>query len=160
MFRVLYHRFSNGTNILKILWDFREKHRIPGRGRLPQKEERQMGREERGLRRRKRVTEKERIQMEEKFHDLLTPILGYAEFLQIQLGPENELSQDAHEIELAAGQLQALLQELLSPLQPGEGKNQAGHSVGQGTLPSEGRRQGPERADAAKQQRPHPHPTR
>ena len=84
---------------------------------MPQKEERQIGREERELRRRKRFTEKERIQLEEKFHDLLTPILGYTEFLQIQLGPENELSQDAHEIELAAGQLQALLQELLSPLQ-------------------------------------------
>ena len=28
--------------------------------------------------------------LEEKFNDLLTPILGYAEFLQMQLGPESE----------------------------------------------------------------------
>ena len=36
--------------------------------------------------------------LEEKFNDLLTPILGYAEFLQMQLGPESELYQDAREI--------------------------------------------------------------
>ena len=53
--------------------------------------------------------------LEEKFNDLLTPILGYAEFLQMQLGPESEMYQDAHEIELAAGQLQALFQEI-SPI--------------------------------------------
>ena len=52
--------------------------------------------------------------LEEKFNDLLTPILGYAEFLQMQLGPESELYQDAREIELAAGQLQALFQEISS----------------------------------------------
>lgn len=52
--------------------------------------------------------------LEEKFNDLLTPILGYAEFLQMQLGPESELYQDAREIEFAAGQLQALFQEISS----------------------------------------------
>lgn len=52
--------------------------------------------------------------LEEKFNDLLTPILGYAEFLQMQLGPESELYQDAREIELAAGQLQTLFQEISS----------------------------------------------
>ena len=86
MFRVLYHRFSNGTNILKILRDFRGKHRIPGRGRLPQKEERQMGREERELRRRKRFTEKERIQLEEKFHDLLTLFWDIRNFYRYSWG--------------------------------------------------------------------------
>ena len=57
--------------------------------------------------------------LEEKFNDLLTPILGYAEFLQMQLGPESELYQDAREIELAAGQLQALFQEIASHHRPG-----------------------------------------
>ena len=38
--------------------------------------------------------------LEEKFNDLLTPILGYAEFLQMQLGPESELYQDARELSL------------------------------------------------------------
>ena len=56
------------------------------------------------MRQKKRFTEHEWILLEEKFNDLLPPILGYAEFLQMQLGPESELSQDAHEIELAAGQ--------------------------------------------------------
>lgn len=56
--------------------------------------------------------------LEEKFSDLLTPILGYAEFLQMQLGPESELYQDAREIELAAGQLQALFQEISSHHRP------------------------------------------
>lgn len=55
------------------------------------------------MRQKKRFTEHEWILLEEKFNDLLPPILGYAEFLQMQLGPESELSQDAHEIELAAG---------------------------------------------------------
>ena len=56
--------------------------------------------------------------LEEKFNDLLTPILGYAEFLQMQLGPENEMYQDAHEIELAAGQLQALFREIFTHHRP------------------------------------------
>ena len=56
--------------------------------------------------------------LEEKFNDLLTPILGYAEFLQMQLGPESEMYQDAHEIELAAGQLQALFQEIFTHHRP------------------------------------------
>ena len=43
------------------------------------------------------------------------PHFGYAEFLQMQLGPESEMYQDAHEIELAAGQLRALFQEI-SPI--------------------------------------------
>ena len=46
------------------------------------------------MRQKKRFTEHEWILLEEKFNDLLTPILGYAEFLQMQLGPESELSQD------------------------------------------------------------------
>ena len=58
--------------------------------------------------------------LEEKFNDLLTPILGYAEFLQMQLGPESELYQDAREIELAAGQLQAQFQEISSHHRPGQ----------------------------------------
>ena len=40
------------------------------------------------------------------------------EFL-MQLGPESELYQDAREIELAAGQLQALFQEISSHHRPG-----------------------------------------
>lgn len=56
--------------------------------------------------------------LEEKFNDLLTPILGYAEFLQMQLGPESEMYQDAHEIELAAGQLQALFREIFTHHRP------------------------------------------
>ena len=71
------------------------------------------------MRQKKRFTEHEWILLEEKFNDLLPPILGYAEFLQMQLGPESELSQDAHEIELAAGQLQALFQEISSHHRPG-----------------------------------------
>ena len=76
------------------------------------------------MRQKKRFTEHEWILLEEKFNDLLTPILGYAEFLQMQLGPESELSQDAHEIGLAAGQLQALFQD------------RAATNVRQGDLPS------------------------
>ena len=41
--------------------------------------------------------------LEEKFNDLLTPILGYAEFLQMQLGPENEYYEDIDEIYRAGG---------------------------------------------------------
>ena len=63
--------------------------------------------------------ERDWVVLEEKFNDLLTPILGYAEFLQMQLGPESELYQDAREIELAAGQLQALFQEISSHHRPG-----------------------------------------
>lgn len=75
------------------------------------------------MRQKKRFTEHEWILLEEKFNDLLTPILGYAEFLQMQLGPESELSQDAHEIGLAAGQLQALFQEIFSHHGPVVGKD-------------------------------------
>lgn len=86
--------------------------------------------------------------LEEKFNDLLTPILGYAEFLQMQLGPENELSQDAHEIELAAGQLQALFQELFSHHLPIDHRGCAENGVLQGVPPSKlpekfGERRGP-----------------
>ena len=84
------------------------------------------------MRQKKRFTEHEWILLEEKFNDLLTPILGYAEFLQMQLGPESELSQDAHEIGLAAGQLQALFQEIFSH----HGKDRAATNVRQGDLPS------------------------
>ena len=38
------------------------------------------------MRQKKRFTEHEWILLEEKFNDLLPPILGYAEFLQMQLG--------------------------------------------------------------------------
>jgi hypothetical protein len=88
------------------------------------------------LRQKKRFTEHEWILLEEKFNDLLPPILGYAEFLQMQLGPESELSQDAHEIELAAGQLQALFQEIFSHHGPVGGKDRAATNVRQGYLPS------------------------
>ena len=88
------------------------------------------------LRQKKRFTEHEWILLEEKFNDLLPPILGYAEFLQMQLGPESELSQDAHEIELAAGQLQALFQEIFSHHGPVGGKDRAATNVRQGDLPS------------------------
>lgn len=53
-------------------------------------------------------------QMEEEFNDLLTPILGYAEFLQSQLGPEHELAQDMREIQLAACRLQRLGRRIFS----------------------------------------------
>lgn len=62
------------------------------------------------------------ILWEERFYDLLTPIWGYAEFLQTQLGPESELSQDAYEIQLAAGQLQELFNEISSQYLPADGK--------------------------------------
>ena len=88
------------------------------------------------MRQKKRFTEHEWILLEEKFNDLLTPILGYAEFLQMQLGPESELSQDAHEIGLAAGQLQALFQEIFSHHGPVVGKDRAATNVRQGDLTS------------------------
>lgn len=88
------------------------------------------------MRQKKMFTEHEWILLEEKFNDLLPPILGYAEFLQMQLGPESELSQDAHEIELAAGQLQALFQEIFSHHGPVGGKDRAATNVRQGDLPS------------------------
>mgnify|MGYP006954556370 CR=1 FL=1 len=79
------------------------------------------------MRQKKRFTEHEWILLEEKFNDLLPPILGYAEFLQMQLGPE---------IELAAGQLQALFQEIFSHHGPVGGKDRAATNVRQGDLPS------------------------
>ena len=73
------------------------------------------------MRQKKRFTEHEWILLEEKFNDLLPPILGYAEFLQI---------------ELAAGQLQALFQEIFSHHGPVGGKDRAATNVRQGDLPS------------------------
>ena len=75
------------------------------------------------------------ILWEEKFHDLLTPILGYAEFLQTQLGPESELCQDAYEIQLAAGQLQKLFHEISSQYLPADSRGSADSRVRQNDCP-------------------------
>ena len=75
------------------------------------------------------------ILWEEKFHDLLTPILGYAEFLQTQLGPESELCQDAYEIQLAAGQLQKLFHEIASQYLPADGRGSADSRVRRNDCP-------------------------
>ena len=56
----------------------------------------------------RRGSERVWTQWENEFNDLLTPILGYSEFLQTQLGPESEFSQDIQEIYLAARRMQRL----------------------------------------------------
>lgn len=69
--------------------------------------------------RHRRAEEAAWAQWEDEFNDLLTPILGYAEFLQIQLGPDSELHQDVREIYLAARRLQRLGERIFWDHTPG-----------------------------------------
>ena len=76
------------------------------------------------MRRHANQTKTDWIQMEEEFNDLLTPILGYAEFLQSQLGPDHELAQDMQEIQLAACRLQRLGRRIFASPAGGGGASQ------------------------------------
>ncbi|MBM6679975.1 sensor histidine kinase [Pseudoflavonifractor capillosus] len=49
-----------------------------------------------------------------EFNNLLTPIMGYSEFLKQQLGPENEYYEDIDEIYKAGGRAKEIVDQILS----------------------------------------------
>ena len=48
-----------------------------------------------------------------EFNNLLTPIMGYSEFLKQQLGPENEYYEDIDEIYKAGGRAKEIVDQIL-----------------------------------------------
>lgn len=85
------------------------------------------------MRRKKRGPAAAWAQLEDEFNDLLTPILGYSEFLQMQLDPESELIEDLQEIHSAAWRMQQLSQKIFRRHKlPAAASRQAAGSTRQG----------------------------